>query len=302
MGPPPYFEEQRQHLCGLHALNHAVGFAAFTEADMEAAVGIILDEACAAARAAGVPREERRENHILPGGGYSEQVLAGALLASGAWVFDQAPLKLQARGYETLWDLDVVGALAHIPGHWLALRCEKEVVWLLGSLHAQPVHVGRKGSATVGAMLASFACVFLIRTQGVVRSTGAAAVEACAEAPAMEGAAGPRRSAAVASSPVCGDVFGTLRQEDEAGTREMPEIGDAGRGKHLADRDQVGSDVQELLRRFECYLRAPAELKAASVRQIKARQIGKLVNVKGVVIRATEVKPLQQSTEERGCQ
>ncbi len=35
-------------------------------------------------------------------------------------------------------------------------------------------------------------------------------------------------------------------------------------------------------------------MKGVSVRQIKARQIGKLVNVKGVVIRATEVKPMLQ--------
>ena len=55
--PPPYFEEQRQRLCGLHALNHAVGFRAFAEADMEAAVEIILNEASAAAHAAGVASE-----------------------------------------------------------------------------------------------------------------------------------------------------------------------------------------------------------------------------------------------------
>ena len=35
-------------------------------------------------------------------------------------------------------------------------------------------------------------------------------------------------------------------------------------------------------------------MKACSVRQIKARSIGKLVHVKGVVIRATEVKPMLQ--------
>jgi len=61
-----------------------------------------------------------------------------------------------------------------------------------------------------------------------------------------------------------------------------------------APRDPKNRFPNELLRRFECYFRAPADMKGVSVRQIKARQIGKLVNVKGVVIRATEVKPMLQ--------
>lgn len=59
-----------------------------------------------------------------------------------------------------------------------------------------------------------------------------------------------------------------------------------------APRDPRNRFPNELLRRFECYFKAPSDMKASSVRQIKARQIGKLVNVKGVVIRATEVKPM----------
>jgi len=61
-----------------------------------------------------------------------------------------------------------------------------------------------------------------------------------------------------------------------------------------APRDSKNRFPNELLRRFECYFRAPNEMKSASVRQIKARQIGKLISVKGVVIRATEVKPMLQ--------
>jgi len=59
-----------------------------------------------------------------------------------------------------------------------------------------------------------------------------------------------------------------------------------------APRDPKNRFPNELLRRFECYFKAPSEMKASSVRQVKARQIGKLVHVKGVVIRATEVKPM----------
>lgn len=59
-----------------------------------------------------------------------------------------------------------------------------------------------------------------------------------------------------------------------------------------APRDPKNRFPPELLRRFEVYFRTPA--KPVSVRQIKARSIGHLVSVKGVVIRATEVKPLLQ--------
>lgn len=59
-----------------------------------------------------------------------------------------------------------------------------------------------------------------------------------------------------------------------------------------APRDPRNRFPPELLRRFEVYLRPSA--KPVSVRQIKARSIGHLVSVKGVVIRATEVKPLLQ--------
>ena len=61
-----------------------------------------------------------------------------------------------------------------------------------------------------------------------------------------------------------------------------------------APREAQNRFPSELLRRFEVYFKAPATIKSVSVRQIKARSIGKLVNVKGVVIRATEVKPLLQ--------
>jgi DNA replication licensing factor MCM7 len=61
-----------------------------------------------------------------------------------------------------------------------------------------------------------------------------------------------------------------------------------------APRDAKNRFPNELLRRFEVYFRAPPSMKSVSVRQIKARSIGKLVNVKGVVIRATEVKPMLQ--------
>ncbi|CAF1214045.1 unnamed protein product [Rotaria sp. Silwood1] len=49
---------------------------------------------------------------------------------------------------------------------------------------------------------------------------------------------------------------------------------------------------EELMRRFELYFRAPQTQKFLSVRQVKANHIGKLISVKGVVTRTTEVKPM----------
>lgn len=61
-----------------------------------------------------------------------------------------------------------------------------------------------------------------------------------------------------------------------------------------APRDPRNRFPNELLRRYETYLNVAPTSKSVSVRQIKARSIGKLINVKGVVIRATDVRPMLQ--------
>ncbi|XP_018014775.1 DNA replication licensing factor mcm7-B [Hyalella azteca] len=48
----------------------------------------------------------------------------------------------------------------------------------------------------------------------------------------------------------------------------------------------------ELMRRFEIYLKAPSNQKPLAVRSVKASHIGKLVVVRGIVTRCTEVKPM----------
>ncbi|KAK2171405.1 hypothetical protein NP493_1071g00032 [Ridgeia piscesae] len=50
----------------------------------------------------------------------------------------------------------------------------------------------------------------------------------------------------------------------------------------------------ELMRRFEIYFKAQNDQKNLAIRNVKAESIGKLVCVKGIVTRATEVKPLMQ--------
>ncbi|CAF2634186.1 unnamed protein product [Rotaria sp. Silwood2] len=57
-------------------------------------------------------------------------------------------------------------------------------------------------------------------------------------------------------------------------------------------RDPMNRYPEELMKRFELYFRVPQTQKFLSVRQVKANHIGKLISVKGVVTRTTEVKPM----------
>ncbi|RXN22210.1 DNA replication licensing factor MCM7 [Labeo rohita] len=65
------------------------------------------------------------------------------------------------------------------------------------------------------------------------------------------------------------------------------------RGRDPADtRDARNQYPSELMRRFEVYFRPPSTLKPKVVRDVKADSIGQLVTVRGIVTRATEVKPM----------
>merc|ERR1719391_895634 len=50
----------------------------------------------------------------------------------------------------------------------------------------------------------------------------------------------------------------------------------------------------ELMRRFEVYFKSPSSEKSVPIRDVKAGCIGKLVNIRGIITRATEVKPMMQ--------
>jgi len=50
----------------------------------------------------------------------------------------------------------------------------------------------------------------------------------------------------------------------------------------------------ELMRRFEVYFKTPSSDKSVPIRDVKAGCIGKLVNIRGIITRATEVKPMMQ--------
>ncbi|CAG08303.1 unnamed protein product [Tetraodon nigroviridis] len=65
------------------------------------------------------------------------------------------------------------------------------------------------------------------------------------------------------------------------------------RGRDPAEtRDPRNQYPPELMRRFELYFKPPTTTKPKVVRDVKADTIGKLVNVRGIVTRATEVKPM----------
>ncbi|KAM8794232.1 DNA replication licensing factor MCM7 [Eudromia elegans] len=65
------------------------------------------------------------------------------------------------------------------------------------------------------------------------------------------------------------------------------------RGREDGDtRDLHNRYPPELLRRFELYFKAPSGAKARAIRAVRADAIGKLVTVRGVVTRVTEVKPM----------
>ncbi|XP_055925787.1 DNA replication licensing factor mcm7-B-like [Argiope bruennichi] len=57
-------------------------------------------------------------------------------------------------------------------------------------------------------------------------------------------------------------------------------------------RDPKNKYPAELLRRFEIYFKNKSDADQLSVREVKAEHIGKLITVKGIVTRCTEVKPM----------
>ncbi|MGH0157994.1 UNVERIFIED_CONTAM: hypothetical protein FKN15_034696 [Acipenser sinensis] len=63
-------------------------------------------------------------------------------------------------------------------------------------------------------------------------------------------------------------------------------------GREQSERDPRNQYPPELMRRFEVYFKPPSSSKPRVVRDVKAECIGKLVTVRGIVTRATEVKPM----------
>ncbi|XP_072096820.1 DNA replication licensing factor MCM7 [Mobula birostris] len=77
------------------------------------------------------------------------------------------------------------------------------------------------------------------------------------------------------------DVYIEHRLMMEQRTRDPNEI-----------HDSHNQYPAELLRRFEVYFKHPSTMKPKVIRDVKADSIGKLVTVRGIVTRVTEVKPM----------
>ncbi|TDG53061.1 hypothetical protein AWZ03_000604 [Drosophila navojoa] len=60
----------------------------------------------------------------------------------------------------------------------------------------------------------------------------------------------------------------------------------------MEQRDERNAFPAELMKRFEVGFKPLSTEKALSIREVKAQQIGKLVTVRGIVTRCTEVKPM----------
>ncbi|XP_015795208.1 DNA replication licensing factor mcm7-B [Tetranychus urticae] len=66
----------------------------------------------------------------------------------------------------------------------------------------------------------------------------------------------------------------------------------AAKGSDDVSADLYNKYPPQLMRRYEIYFKAPAKQRPISVRSVKAQSIGKLVTVKGIVVRCTDVKPM----------
>ncbi|XP_064615400.1 DNA replication licensing factor mcm7-like [Liolophura sinensis] len=63
-------------------------------------------------------------------------------------------------------------------------------------------------------------------------------------------------------------------------------------GQREITRDARNKYPPELMRRYEVYFKPTSQQKHVAIRDVKATSVGKLVAVKGIVTRATEVKPM----------
>ena len=159
-----YFERQTAARCGLHALNNALGERLFTLEDLSQATDQVMFEQS-------IPPNEnvpillppRREDHELPSGWYSEQVLAKALESTGRFAFQSQTLSEPAYMSALIASPEVVGALVHMHGsHWAALRYVRGTVIFLDSQTA-PRSLGAVDSLLYRSFLDTHAYTFPIR-------------------------------------------------------------------------------------------------------------------------------------------
>ena len=130
-----YFERQRGAHCGMHALNNAVGRAWQTVEDMHFA----CDEYLATSRMEG--SVEVRAEHARPSGWYSSEVMSKAVDTTSMRQAGRIEYKiiLEPLHVNPSTLRGCVGAVVNIRNrHWVALRCDTGVTWLLDSQEHGP--------------------------------------------------------------------------------------------------------------------------------------------------------------------
>ena len=131
-----YFEQQQADLCGMHALNNAIGQPLHRREDMQQA----CDEYILRAHQEGLP--EVRAMHERFSGWYSSEVMALAVtqtplvrLGRVQHIMQLEPLFVNPVAIQSS-----IGAVVNIGNiHWVALRWVHGSVWLLDSLEQRPV-------------------------------------------------------------------------------------------------------------------------------------------------------------------
>ena len=109
-------QKQKRGLCGLHALNNALGDDIFGEEDLVYAVNQFLLE--------NPELEDSIEDHMSDNGWFSSEVLSTALLTKAMAEHDQVTWRLDLKPLTTPEDLtNYVGALQNQNNqHWIAYR------------------------------------------------------------------------------------------------------------------------------------------------------------------------------------
>ena len=133
-----YFERQVLHQCGLHALNNAIGASLLNTDDMVEActeyLAEMLREGC----------REKRSDHELPTGWYSEAVMSFVLrwkiakheLGSGAQLkLDlDSPVQSDPTSAARIYASNCLGVIVNKhQSHWVAFKIQNNQLWLLDS-------------------------------------------------------------------------------------------------------------------------------------------------------------------------
>ena len=129
----PYFERQDRALCGMHALNNALGGAVFTETDMKEAVQILLEEG-------GEERGEVAQDHMAADGYYSSEVLAQVIQSKALAAFNRIRWEMVLQPVTTKHELEAAVGLVQNRdnAHWVAYRFFNNSIFRIDSTTRSP--------------------------------------------------------------------------------------------------------------------------------------------------------------------